>query len=794
MDNNTEIDISEYYQISLSSITFPEKYAKLIKRICRSQMDLNDSLVETIGDIVRLKPDEFSKYPGIGKVYIKILSEFKDELPHLLTDIYLQNKIKLEEISNLKIVLSQKQLEMPLITISLVSTQYQRLIKRISSVIGNINTVQDILNLDSAYFATLPAVGNKYVHQLTELQKQLPIFLKEAPIKQIILSQEQLETPLNTIYLLLTQYQKLIKRISSAIGDVSTVKDVIDLDPMYFSNLPAVGKIYVTQLIELQNKLPEFLEAKSKKSALFNDNYLIEFNEIDNLLLEDIESYLWSLDEMKMDIALSRWGFNHPHETLEEIAIRYGVTRERIRQFEKPINANFVLNLRIQPKVLWANIREKMTEDLTVLLLNLSKCFETDKLFYEFIELCCQVKRGSIQEIVFTKINHKIITQFFCTNKSPIELEVIIHELVSNYGYSKASAIHGIKNLVSQEKIEITEQGVYPKNLTRDGAVAHVLTFHPTGLPWKDITRIVNKKDYSSKQMNETRQAPSALSDSEYVYLSGLGTYRNLMFLNVEQFNIPEIIQNLIDYFNKNQLTILHLHDYYYQTKNQRDEIEYFTLRYLVKEYGEEYGLYFKGKSNVDSVSLDSEIKSFTQADVIIKVLNESKVAMTIQEIAERLRSKSINHAGLYISNLMEDGKVVRVDKMVYTTPEKAFSNVDTKAIMQIIQDIMNISNNVIVEADVFREYVNIELNLSYSKYFYSALVITQLKQLAWHRNNTLFSKNTIPYKSLAEICSQLYNAELSVNENVKILQQFVWITDSVAINTFQRCKWKMNH
>ena len=35
----------------------------------------------------------------------------------------------------------------------------------------------------------------------------------------------------------------------------------------------------------------------------------------------------------------------------------------------------------------------------------------------------------------------------------------------------------------------------------------------------------------------------------------------------------------------------------------------------------------------------------------------------------------------------------LRVDKMVYTTPEKAFNNIDTKAIMQIIQDIMNTSN-----------------------------------------------------------------------------------------------------
>jgi hypothetical protein len=136
-------------------------------------------------------------------------------------------------------------------------------------------------------------------------------------------------------------------------------------------------------------------------------------------------------------------------------------------------------------------------------------------------------------------------------------------------------------------------------------------------------------------------------------------------------------------------------------------------------------------------------------------VLNESKVALTKQEIAERLRSKSTNHATFLLSNLMEEGKVVRVDKMVYTTPEKAFNNMDTKAIMQVIQDIIGSASNIIVEADVFREYINMELNLSYSKYIYMALVKTQLKELGWHRNNTLFSKKPIPYKNLLDICKQ---------------------------------------
>lgn len=495
---------------------------------------------------------------------------------------------------------------------------------------------------------------------------------------------------------------------------------------------------------------------------------------------------------MKMDIVLSRWGFNQPHETLEEVGGRYNLTRERVRQLEKSINTNLSLNFRVQPKVLWANIREKMTEDLTVLLPNLAKCFETDRLFYAFIELCCQVQSGSIREIIFTTINTKIINSFFCNNPSPITQETIINELMSNYGYSKASAIHGIKQLEKLHKIEITEQGVNPKKLGRAEAVAHILTYHPEGLPWKDIARIVNKNGYSSKQMDETRST-HGFNDSEYIYLCAKGTFRNLLFLDLEQFNIPEILQHLLDYFKKHQTTALHLHDYYYQTTGQRYEIEYFTLRHLVREYGEEYGLYFNGQSGSDSVSLDPDLKRITQADVIIKVLNESKVAMTKQEIAERLRSKSLGHAGFYINTLMEEGKVVRVDNMVYTTPEKAFCNMDAKAIIQVIQDIMSTSN-IIVEADVFREYVNMELNLSYSKHIYVALVKNQLKELTWYRNSTLFSKNPIPYKNLLDMCKQICNPGLSNNENAKALQRAVWLTDTMTLDTIGQWKWQMSH
>lgn len=793
MDKNAEIDIST----SLASLALPDHYNKLIKRINNSVT--KGFNVETVGDILKFEPYQFSNFKGVGTHYVQTLIEFKNELPLFLSCLkngsnsFIEKDIFTSSDNSYDIETPINQLKL--------SPKYQKLIKRISAVMDQVETIQDIIDIDVADFSKLPSVGKLYIELLINLKNTLSptefshsnrdIEEVQKLMPEITLSKEQLEIPLNQLAIS-SQYKKLIKRISTAIGNVNTVQDILNIDHVVFSKVPAVGAKYVIQLVELQKTLPSFLEAQTQKLASFGENYSIKLNDIDNILIEDVENYLWTLNEMRMDIALSRWGFNQQHETLEEVAKRYSVTRERIRQIEKPVNANLPLHLTIQPKILWANIREKMTEDITVLLPNLAKCFATEKLFYAFIELCCQVESGSIRKIIFTEIHSEIIDSLFCINQSPITQEIIINELMSNYGYDRASAINGIKQLGKLDKIEISELGIYPKKLSRAEAVAHVLTFYPAGLPWKDIARVVNTKRYSSTNMDETRMT-HGFNDNEYIYLCDTGTFRNLIFLDLEQFDIPEIMRHLLDYMKQHEMKAMHLHDYYYQSKGSRSEVEYFTLRHLVREYGEEYGLYFNGKSGTDSVSLDPEVSLISQADVIIKVLNESKTALTKQEIAERLRSKSTKHATFLLNNLMEEGKVVRVDQLVYTTPEKAFKDLNVNAIMQVIKDIMRISD-IIVEADVFREYVNMEINLSYSKYMYAALVRSQIKELAWYRNGNFFSQKPIPYNSLIDLCKKLCNPELSKSQNVKIIQKAVWVTDAVAADAIHQWKWQMNY
>lgn len=808
MNENHEMNISDYHEISLVNLVLPDHYKKLINRINNLNSKIEGLSIQNIGDIVALDVHQFSEIKGVGKRYIETLIAFKNELPFLLSNQKQElNSVLVEDIFTLPNYTCNLETRVRQLALS---PRYQKLIKRILAVIAHIETVQDVIDIDVTYFLKLPGVGILYAELLINLQNALlqitdkKFDLKKA-IKQTQLPDKDTLSKFSVNYSFLTKIEvkqlKKIERYYQGRVDIRNINELLNLDTINLAKQGGFGVIFLTTINDLQEKIKNELatlpvnieECGTKQKGLLISNTIThtDFNEIDNILIEDTEAYLWALDEFKMNIALSRWGFNQQYETIEEIGNRYSISKELIRHYERSINTNLTLNFRIPPNFLWATIREKMTDDLSALLPNLARCFATNKLFFEFVEICCQIKSGSIRDVMMPKITNKVLNPIFCVNPSPITKEIIINDLISNYGYSKAAAIHGIKQLEKINAIQISEHGISPKKLGKIEAVAHVLTYYPTGLPWKDIARIVNKNGYSSTLFDEERLT-HGFNDSEYIYLCSKGTYRNLIFLDIGQFDIAEIMHHLLGYLSINGVRSLHLHDYYCLSKGSRSEIEYFTLRHFVREYGEEYGLYFNGKSGTDSVSIDSKVFLISQADVIIKLLNDSKVPLTKQEIAARLRSKSIKHAAFYIKNLMTEGKVVRVDKMVYTTPEKAFKDIDAKTIMQTIKNIMA-NSDVIIEADVFREYVNVELNLSYSKYIYAALVKTQIHELAWHHKGTLFSKTAIPYKNLIDICKKLCGVELSNSQNIQNIQKAIWLTDAVATAAIQQWKLQMN-
>jgi hypothetical protein len=281
------------------------------------------------------------------------------------------------------------------------------LLKRICNLNSNhINqipeTIGGILDLDTHEFSKMPAIGKSYVDSLISLKNDLlnknteklkdddevkpQIYFNDTSSKFCIVPSSLSELHLNYQYLKKHDV-KLIEKLEKLYGSLG-IEDILDCDVGLAFGF---GAKHSTALKQLQDALREeiiFIIESNNKLPIDQARLLIsskvefyDMPKIDEILIEDIESYLWSLGEKQQDIALSRWEFNHDNETLEEVGKRHSLTRERVRQLEKQTNTYLPLYLRILPKVLWANIRENMGADLTTALPYLAQCFETEKLF-----------------------------------------------------------------------------------------------------------------------------------------------------------------------------------------------------------------------------------------------------------------------------------------------------------------------------------------------------------------------------------------------------------------------------
>ena len=256
-------------------------------------------------------------------------------------------------------------------------------------------------------------------------------------------------------------------------------------------------------------------------------------------------------------------------------------------------------------------------------------------------------------------------------------MDTIINELVSEFGYSPALAQNILRELSKSDHIKIDENGVYPKKLGKREAVVHALVDHKNGLPWKDITKIINKSGYCRTVLNETRIIQSYFSGSDYIYLSHKGTYRHLKYLDLSLIDIQKHMKYLYEFIYRKHDLRFHLNEYYTEMKNEIPPIDYYVLRHIVRTFGHEYGIYFYGKSSVDSLSRDPEACHVTQYEVIINLLKNSKYPLTKQEIALKLKSKSIDHASFYLDKMMKNGDVVRIGYATYTTLKQAFSKIN---------------------------------------------------------------------------------------------------------------------
>lgn len=681
--------------------------------------------------------------------------------------------------------------------------RFLKLVKRLRSVSLNYkdfilgDTLGELIGIRTSEIIKLPGVGISYVNTFKELKKLINGVSSEdssieSPFnKEIIYPLTEIENMRLVLAGVDSPFTKALEKFARylQVDDLSeSLLEIISLNRKELIQIPSFGLGMVDKLLDFRKLIIDEIEAinegsidyKNFESSLLVPKMIenMAATEIERILLEDIDTYLDKISDEDADILQKRWGFVEDKKTLEEIGNNLKVTRERIRQKESKINRKFIQNLRISPQVLWQFVEPILNLNIQHVFKNLFSCFSSEQDFYEFLNLVCD--RVDLYEYVYPEFDKSILNTFFAEFGAPIVFNDAKDYLASLNISTIRNETNAINYLGFQGVIFIEGDYIWPRQLGKAEASACVLVNHDKGLPWLDVAKLVNSNKYSRTEIYEDRLDHEAFNLPDFIFLAGKGVYKHTRFIDPNGISIDDLFNQLREYFQLNPREAFHLNEFY-QASSVPKVSDYYIIRHFVKNFGEDYGFYFDGRSQVDSIGMRKGFKNVTQKDVIIEAMNSSNRPITKPEIANLLKSKSLNHASFYLDNMMDEGTVVQVDRMLYTTPEVAYKNVDINDYVNAIEAILKKYGKP-VEPSIFKEELNLMFTKSYSKYFYASIARLYYQRIGWHRKQGLYSFCEIPFNSLKALLDLYCSPEKSIKENADIIQEYVAITDETAI------------
>ncbi|MDO6620145.1 sigma factor-like helix-turn-helix DNA-binding protein [Shewanella sp. 6_MG-2023] len=679
--------------------------------------------------------------------------------------------------------------------------RFLKLIKRLRNASLNNSefrlgdTLEDLVSISVGKVASLNGVGFSYVETLKELKaivaSQSGIKIdSDNSVSKFALDEIDTSNYLISMAGVEPRFLKALAKYARHVELPNLAEDidlVLSLVRQELLNLPGFGKGVVDTLIEFKGIL------QTEIQAIVSDeiNYLafestiivpkiiqsLTLNEIEQLLLEDIDNFLEKLPDDEGEIAQRRWGFVEEKQTLEEVGAQFGVTRERIRQKEALINARFCLNLRVNPTSLWQLLQPAMQAELKEQIPDLFQCFSTEKAFYEFLDIICQQEK--LFEYVYPEIDKSILNTFFAENGAPILLQDAIDVIEDANLENVRNHKNAVLNLQRQGVIVVEGENIWPCLLGKSEASACVLVNHPRGLPWLDIAKLVNANSYSRSEIYVDRLDHEAFKHKDYIYLAGKGVYKHTRFINAEIIDLDTVFTSLDDYMETTAREVFHLNECY-QSSEYLKRFNYYEIRHFVKHFGEDYGYYFAGRSQADSVGREKGFKNITQKDVIIEAMNAREKPFTKPEVAGLLKSKSLGHAAYYLDGMIDEAKVVQVDRQMYTTPQQAYKNIELQTYLQPMQHILEKCSKP-VDASIFQQALNPLLSVSYSKYFYMGIARCHAAEQGWHRAHGLYSVSPIAFNSLTDALNKYCTKDQLVKDSIECLQQHIAITKENA-------------
>jgi len=561
------------------------------------------------------------------------------------------------------------------------------------------------------------------------------------------------------------------------------------------------------------NRVAKFIISNFKKffekytsisSVVISDDMPIQ--ELEKLIITDIDEILLLLNNRCGDIFRARYGYLENCKSLEEIGKKHNITRERVRQIEKKINLSlnglgFINKVSLLKYFLkFKNLSfHKIFPQLDKNFTDTARGVEDisrDKLT-EFIENYCGVENRFFEtpERILFSFEKSRLENIFLEVGSPIKLLDFIEEIKSNYGYNEEVSKIAIDFMSKHQLIKIVDENIYPTNLRKNKEVAHILLSYPEGLHWKKVCKIGNKSFTKNKWDLRRIVGDSSLNmmSNRDIYLCERGTYKNLKFLSLVK-NKTSILKVFIKEIKKLGKIQCAMEDVFAQVKKNKEfnNLNFYEARSVIKIFGEEEGIYHAGLSGTNTIGLSKDIKPINLKQKMMAIINSHEGEISRDEINEKLiKTKEEIPTDMHLGELVDEMIIFRINPGIYLNFEDAIKLCDKKLVEKSLKEI--ITNYKFLTLGFIREKLNEELGYGLSNFYYGSLIRILAKENSWYYGTNYLSKTIKKTKPTEQSIRNLYNFDLSTNENYENISKEIGISKQYYFNVVYKDEFRFN-
>jgi hypothetical protein len=727
--------------VFLGSLPLSPDEEKLLKRIRSSGF----AEVVSVDDLLALDVDAFSARRGVGQKYLVTLRRLRERLAPQAAASGDDPESSVWPTS------AKYEAESRLVEALSLTSDEIKLLKRINNCgFANPRNAADILALDIDAFADVPGVGRKYVVSLHELRERIDRegLASRTDASAIIESDDEPRSPSEAERLadvltvdfalnpagMTPAESKALSRLANRLdpdgrGGPLTANRLLAILSDRGSEVQGVGRKTMSLLRELAVRVRTDLLDQAgddlsgeppRRLVVSTKHRYLAIGDIERMIIADVDACLACIPDREREVAQSRWGYRAERRTLEEIGQEFGCTRERIRQLENRFQNLLPLHLRVPPSVIWANIKPHLESDLGALMSTLSARFERHPEFVDCLEVCCGDSESLIgASQLRDRPDNSALDELYARESSPYSFEVLFAELMRS-GYRPLQAKYYISDMVALKRLRQVGGGFVPSALNKELAIAHALLDEPDGLHWQALAKKVNRFQLAKSAISEER-TDQTLTWADSVFLCDRGSYRHTRYLKLqlaEGLLLVDAARTELERLAIRGANLQRIHP------TIASAVDYYELRYYLREFGEARGLYFEGRSSADTLALDPEFGSVTGEQQVLEWLDTRTEGMTKHDVAALLRSRSAGYAALVLGRLAQSGDAIIKTRGVYVAKRHLLAGIDREQIMGALVDAVSDGGGCLSMKEL-AGVVNAEVDQRYLEQFYTALLDT---------------------------------------------------------------------